>query len=443
MPITAHLHAEEDIWPHYPTGDCDMVAKAYPPSGGNVVFAVKADATGVPSLVLLSCSAQVQSSTQFNACTSTGLDILLNLFESNINQVVTYAMQTGICDAAKGIAKQLSLILASFAFTFPLPFPTPFNEAILDFHLTENPYILPATDAPSYYYLENPQTAEVYPSNSATRFAGSAPGVVKLAQADLSGRMVLAVMTPYPFDSALWTFFVQGALQTVFNQSDLGGLGYLLNTNFYVKLLPLLTQQYPNQSMTVLFNVTSSPTLEMLSSGQALRFNLTLAFYVGDFATNPNAPLAFTLWSDFKDEATFSSDGVLLYASLLKAELNLQPGFSPFGNETAALITNVQAPLLTIINSGIIPKLNAILGKGVSLPSFGGVVNRFGIASVNASLVNALVDEIDGAVIFGADCKLVITHTHTCADMWVGEMVGALLADSINRNSTGISPQFA
>ena len=72
-----------------------------------------------------------------------------------------------------------------------------------------------------------------------------------------------------------------------------------------------------------------------------------------------------------------NADGSRLMANLAKGELPLQAGYSNFGEETQLLITNIEAPLLILLNQAIIPGLNKVLNVGVPLPSFNGTINQY------------------------------------------------------------------
>lgn len=403
--ITGHLHAKENIWPHYPTGDCSMTASGT--GSADVTFTVT-ESAGIPSVTLNSCNADITASTDFHDCTSIGLDVLLDLFNGLIDDGLTKALKAGVCKGAQGLANTLNSVLRSFSYHLNVPFPAPFNQAVLDFHLATSPAATAAADDKDYYYIGNDFTAEVTSKQApSAHFPSPPPPAPKLYSSDLSYKMATAVLTPYPFDSLLWTFYNQRVLQHLVQRGDIAGTESYFNTNHYKVYLPALSAKYPNQTMTVLFNVTSQPKLTMAPSGVSLSNNLTLLFYVGQ--PSQGGVLAFTLWSLFNDTVAVTSNGTSIFASLSKASIALRPGVSRFGSIGLGLIADVSAPIGTILNLLIIPVLNKVLQKGVKLPAFSRAINRYGIGTVTAELVDAKIQQKAGYVTIGSDASITVT----------------------------------
>jgi len=403
----ASVQAKEDVWPH-PSVSGGVKASTSSSSGASISIAI-AVAQGIPTASLAHCKADVD----IDHIDVSGLGILDSIagwiadqFKGDISSQIASA----ICDEGIGqtLIPTLNTFLHHFAYQEDLPLPAPFDRAELDNHLVSAPAVVVNG---STSYLEMDVTAEVFTQDN--HHAPFAPAALPhLSAAQLGARMVSTVLGEYPVNSALWTFWSQGALAYVVHREDLPeeAQGILNTADYKMVLMPKLYDAYPDHNMTVTVGANTAPVWRVQPDHLTLSCNASLTFRVVVNATY--APLAFSLWTMFSATVHLNTtdtrgDGKppRVVGSVDDVSCELHEGLLPYGGVAEAIVTALSVPANLAINYVLIPKLNKGLQDGVPIPP---VVTDLSDYELTLNFVMPRLRQFDGYLLLGTDVNATI-----------------------------------
>ena len=415
LTLGADATAKASVWPH-PTFDGIFSGNA---DGSNVTAVLsirRANASGAASLALESCRANV-SLQDLSIHGLSVLDPVLDLILGRIKGYFYGSITTALCQTLlrdEVVVGFLEPLLATLSYSVDVPLPSPFDGAALDYHLASAPAIVhPPSSQPSYGpFLDIGLSGEAYDAIGHRHSHLSVPTMPQLSSA-LDHRHVTVQLSPYPFNTLLWTYYSQGALSYAVTPSMLPMREqHFLNTDFFRHLVPKLYRAYPGRNMSLTVAAITLPRLSMDSGNVALSAHVNLSFAV-ELPSGGHIP-AFTLWTPFEAavELTARADpptGVARLAGKVhNVDLKLKPGSSSFGGLLPILIVILARPLNFIVNHVVLPLANVALERGLPFPTFQQSAEGF---NVSLALVQPTLKLCEGAVILGADAQLSLRPT--------------------------------
>lgn len=417
--VTLHatVHGREDVWPH-PSVSGGVKASTGSSSSATIAFAI-AVADGVPTASVASCDTHLDI-TGIHISGLGILDPIGDLIAKSFKGEIEHAIKKAICEQAVAVALSdvINPFLHGFTYEEKLPLPAPFDRAMLDNHLTSSPAVVSNGST----YLELAATGEVFRSDTnASSPAAHSPytpaALPHLSAAQLGSHMVSTVVGEYPINSALWTFWREGALSYTVDKTQLPAAAQpMLTTAFYEHvLMPRLYEAYPNDDMTLTVAAQTAPLWRVTPQMLTLSANVTLAFRVKQAnATNAtSSPLAFSLWTIFTTKVHLSAvEGTppRIIGHLDDVSCELHVGALPFGGVAPSLLSAISDPANLALNYLILPGLNKRLAAGIPIPP---IVAELGSGADRAKLtVNfhrpALL-QYDGFLLVGTDANATIT----------------------------------
>lgn len=399
LDFTAKVHARENVWPH-PSITAKAEAKT---SDASASAALGMDlVNGVPKVNLTSCDLKINLKV-----TITGLGIfdkIADLIVKSFKGTIEKLMKKAICEdmLATALVKNfLNPFLANFHYQKHLPIAAPFNQAILDYHLTQRPEV-------NNGFLRMAITGEVFSADG----RHDPDPVDPLPVVDPSvwaSRMVSMEVGPLPFNSIVWTFYTQKLLTFTAKKSDLPpSIAPILNTAFYKTLIPKLYEAFPNTDMLVTVYAASQPTFKMLDGHLTASCNLSYAFEV---ITKDKPQLAFVLWSPFEITMHVGMKGNYIVGGLDNVTVTVKPGDCPFGILGPEIISALSVPVNLLVNLILIPILNNFVSQGVLLPSFEAPMGS--IATIYGNFVRPELLLKPGYILIATDLNLTIIEKKT------------------------------
>ena len=193
----------------------------------------------------------------------------------------------------------------------------------------------------------------------------------------------------YVFNCAGWVYLEAGALQKVFNQSDIPPeVPLKLNTTSFKYIIPKLYETYPNEAMEILMFAPEAPVTTFNASGAFIEAEVLANVSV----LNPTVTNAFSVGiSVIAGLEIGLSDESNITGKISEAEIILRLVSSSVGPIHLSLIDEL---FRLLIDDVLIPLGNHYLDIGYPLPSFHGV-----------HFVNATVE-------YGADYVALGTSVH-------------------------------
>ena len=382
--IAADVSVREDIWPNpsasgTATGDADG-------SSALVALSMTIDADKKPSLTVDSCTADIN----VNNLAFHGLGILdpiIDWFAGFFKGTISGTLSDMICQ--QGIRHFLvdamvNPFFKSLNYTTPFSLlPRPFADAQIDWHVVAPPRVVSGANST---FLAAAVTGEVTPMGGSHDPNATLPEMPDPTAASL--RMMTAEVSPYPFNTALHTYFFEGALTYVVLPSLLPPAARgLLNTAFFKTLMPKLYAAYPNANMSLVVRATdAAPKLTIANGRLTLGGAIDLGFQVID-ASGGRAVDAFHVRNKhFETSVALSaSDGPpTIRGEIADIDLKLSAGRSSFGVLLPVLLAAVSKPLDAVVNSLVLPLVNDILKRGVRIPQLSADLNGYRL-TVNLS----------------------------------------------------------
>jgi len=295
----------------------------------------------------------------------------------------------------------LNPYLQHYKYQYHLPIEAPFNNAILDFHITQQPDIYNG-------YLRLAATGEVFSADGRHCPDPVAPLPV-VSPSVWGAKMVSLEIGPSPFDTSIWTFYTQKLLTYTAHKSQLpSAIQGILNTSFYKILMPKLYAAYPDSEMQVVLAAASQPKFDELQGLIHANTNLSLTFQV----VGKGAPaLAFEMWSPFQVTMHVSMKGNYIVGGLDNVTVTLYPGDCPFGIVGPDIISALSIPVNQLINILVIPILDAFVSRGVLLPTFNTTLGS--VAIIYGNFVNPQLLLNAGYMLIATDVNITIVEKKT------------------------------
>ncbi|KAH8062438.1 bactericidal permeability-increasing protein [Aureococcus anophagefferens] len=307
-------------------------------TSASVAISVTA-ANGVPALGLGSCSADVQiADIAVNVDGLGVLDGLVEVIADHFKGYLVDAIKDAICSTgATALISNVNGFLSTYDYEWSTAgvLPAPWDGAVLDYHLAAPP---PAETDPTLYA---DVVAEAFEEDG-TKSGLAAP---ELPEVDMSARDASVVATAFPVNTALWTFFAQGALAYDVPRTLVpAGKWYdvdVLSTNsaLYRVLMPKLHDAYPDRNLTLRIRAAGAPPTVELAAGRALvnASRVDLTFVVAPANATDDPVEAFTLTGPFSTTAAAAAytdaDGAAkVNATVAEVNLDLAAGESHFGD---------------------------------------------------------------------------------------------------------------
>lgn len=398
LDLKAKVNAREDVWPH-PSVSADAEAKCNGATATASLASVLVN--GVPQVSVAACSLDIDISV-----TISGLgpfdelaDLIVKAFKGKIEDII----RTEVCDeliTTVLVANFLNPFLQKFKYQFPLPIPAPFDQAILDFHITQTPDVYNG-------YLRMAATGEVYSADGRHDPDPVAP-LPDVSPSVWGSKMVSFEVGAFPFDSTVWTFFTQKLLTYTATKSDVpSSLAPVLNTAFYKTLMPKLYAAFPDADMQVVIFAATQPHFQMMDGHIEASCNMSYAFEVAGATPAP----AFLLWSPFEVTLHVSVKGNAIVGGLDNATVTLYAGNCPYGDLGPDILAALSVPVNGILNALLIPLLNAFVAKGVQLPSFEEPLGQ--VAIVYGNFVNPVIALNAGYLLIATDANITIVAKTT------------------------------
>ena len=341
------------------TGDADGTS-------ASAVVSVAVE-NGVPALATESCDSNIK----INNLRLHGLAILDPIFDAFAGLFKTqvgHELSQAICGMIHALPAAVNPFLKNLTYVMPLSFlPVPqLRNAQLDWHLVEAPRVVKSgADA----FLAVDVRGETTPTSGAHD-----PNATQVALPDPTPttlRMVTTELSPYPFNTAIWTYFAQGVLSVNVSADALPPQARgLLNTRFFEYLMPKLYEAYPGRNMSLVVRADrASPELSIRGGKLTLSGHVDLGFVVLDGTRRVDA---FHVRDDhFSTTLTLSASDnpPTVKGSIADIRLTLTAGRSAFGDLVPELLVLLSAPLNAVVNGVILPICNRHLNKGVVLPT--------------------------------------------------------------------------
>jgi len=398
MDLKAKVNAREDIWPH-PSISADAEAST---SGATATAALSSVlVNGVPQISVAQCTLNIDINVKI---TGLGIfdsiaDLIVKAFKGTIEDLVRKEVCTDLIETYL-VKNFLNPFLQKFKYQYHLPIPAPFDKAIFDFHITQNPDVYDG-------YLRLTATAEVFSEDGRHDPDPVAP-LPQVSPSVWANKMVSLEVGPLPFDSTVWTFYTQKLLTVTAKKSDLPpSIAPILNTAFYKSIMPKLYAAFPDTDMQVTLFAATQPRFQMNQGHLTATCNMSYAFDVVKGSPQP----AFLMWSPFEVTLHVSVKGNYLIGGLDNVTVTLYPGNCPYGIIGPDLISALSIPVNSIVNALLIPLLDAFVSKGIELPSF---VEPLGsVATVYGNFVGAEVILNQGYVLIATDVNITIVEKKT------------------------------
>ena len=287
--------------------------------------------------------------------------------------------------------------LEAFQYIVPIPLPKPFR-AEADVHLSANPAVVAASNAT---YMAVSARASFLTGDGRVD-PSPAPPLPPLGPSDLGAHMVTTQVTSYPFQSAAWALYSQGALKGEITAKDLPqGTPDFLNTSFYRLLIPGLNKAYPDTAMALTINATAVPGVTLEAGTVPISADTDLIFSV----IKPDKTLApgFTLGCNISASIGAEVHSGNITGKIGDATLKLDAVSSAYGRLGPYIISLLQDPMELVVNHVILPKLNALLGVGAPLPSVAVKVPGY---TLGIALTNPVLGFGDGYALVGTDVNI-------------------------------------
>ena len=405
LSVSASLRATEDIWPH-PSLDIGIGGDA-DGSSASATLSVATDGYGVPSLSLDTCTPTIQVN---NVHVTGGLiwpfdqlaDLVINSYKDDlVSQLGPMICDTGIRDEL--LRTIVNPSLRAWTYTIPLPLPAPYDQAVLDYHLTATPVVASAG------YLEAAASSRV--DVAGVKSLLPIPVMPTLTAAQLGARMLTAQLSPYVLNTALDGFQKHGLIRTSLTPSMLpDALRGVLNTDFFSLLLPRLAEAYPHGDLILNLSATAVPVVSFARKGATVKVDAEAAFFVAPSATKGSALSAFSMLCPSLETTVViratSGPAPALTAEVGGVNVRLQAGKSSFGTLGPEVIALLSEPLNQILNSVVIPLANRIIAPGIPIPQVDETVGgyRFQLAVTQPEITKE-----DGFGLIATDISASIT----------------------------------
>jgi hypothetical protein len=408
LDVSAAFHAREDVWPH-PSINLGIAGDADGTSASATV-SVPVGSSGVPQVSLDSCSPDVHVN---NFHITGGLiwpfdklaDLVINAFKGSIqSKIGSMLCDDGIRDEL--ISQIVNPFLSSWTYQIGLPFPPPWDQSVLDYHLTGSPVV--AGSDPNNY-LDAAATGRIsLPSTSAPL---PLPTMTTLTPAQLGSHMLTGQLSPFLFNTGLYVFAAEGLLYYTVTRSELpSALQGLLNTDFFRLILPKLSDAYPHQDMQMNVSITNYPNVSIGTDTAAVHADVQIDFQVVNGSAANGSIEAFSLLCPFEAAASLgisnSTSSPAVTGSVHNVSLQLFPGHSSFGNLGPEIISLLSVPVNTIFNELIIPLVNQVIGPGVPIPTIDQTIAGY---HITVEVANPTIALMQGYALVGTDLDISIT----------------------------------
>lgn len=418
LSLEADVHVREDIWPH-PSFHGSVSGNA-DGSAVTALVSIGEDAgSGAATVALDSCEAHV-SLHHLKIHGLSILDPVLDLVLSAIKRLFYHSIRKALCDKLilkKVVEGMLQPLLSSLTYVATLPLSKPFDGAAIDYHLSAAPRVVHPGPASSSTFLDVALLGEVF-DDDRQRHSNLPPPVLPRLSEPLAGRHATLRVSAFPFNTLLWTFYTQRALEYMVVPSMLPAKEQrLLKTNFFKHLMPKLYAAYPDHNMTLSVSAMTLPHLTMGLGNITLGAHINLSFAV---QTTPTAGglgagnatksvFAFSLWSPFDAAVQLSaaadplSGDARLAAKLDDVDVKLRAGQSEFGVLGPLVIALLSGPLNFVVNEVVRPLANLVLERGIDLPTFSQQAEGM---NVSIALVNPVLELCEDYAMIGVDARM-------------------------------------
>jgi len=277
-------------------------------------------------------------------------------------------------------------------------------ELEADVHLSANPQVVLA---PNATYLSVSSRASFLTADGRVD-PRTPPALPDLSKEELGSHMITSQLSSYPFQSAIWGLYEEGALVTALSSGDLpAGSPDILNTHFYRFLIPKLQSTYPDQPMILTLNATATPIVVLDQDTVSLSSNLDMIFSVL-LPDNKTTVPAFTLASNLSTTISAGVNGTNITGHMGHADITISKKSSSFGNLGPTIISLLQGPLGILLNYVVIPNVNKMLAHGEPLPNVKVTLPGY---DITVSLVNPVLGFGQGYVLVGTDADIKVTPT--------------------------------
>uniref|UniRef100_A0A3B5BFQ1 Bactericidal permeability-increasing protein n=2 Tax=Stegastes partitus TaxID=144197 RepID=A0A3B5BFQ1_9TELE len=335
-------------------------------------IAIKSDETGRPAVSTVSCGATVGSLTiKFHG----GASWLYNLIKDVLENKARKELQKQICPLVTEAVSDLNPQLKTLNVLAKVD-----QYAEIEYSMVSSPTISNSSVELSlkgeFYNIGKHQEPPFSPADF------SLPPQID--------RMLYIGVSVFTANSAAFVYNKAGALSLYITDDMIPqGSPFRLNTKTFGIFIPQIAKQFPGLMMKLLVKTVKDPIITFQPNNVTVQATATVTAY----AIQPNATLAplFVLNLETSVSAHVFVSGMSLAGDVALNKINLTLATSYVGDFQFKPLDNMFQMVLKVV---VIPKLNAQLGKGHPLPTFG-----------KTKLVNTQLQVLKDYMLIGTDVQ--------------------------------------
>eukprot|EP01088_Endostelium_zonatum_P010228 TRINITY_DN235_c0_g1_i1.p1 TRINITY_DN235_c0_g1~~TRINITY_DN235_c0_g1_i1.p1 ORF type:complete len:495 (-),score=103.57 TRINITY_DN235_c0_g1_i1:28-1470(-) len=353
--ILADWHFREKIWPHVPFGNGDATINLSEITI-NVIVSFGLSAQGKPTVSARSVGVEIgHIEMHFSG---SHLDFILNLlkglFQGAIKDDIQKAMVSAITsEVNNNLNSQLSTLNTEVNINHIALFDLSLVKPII----VSNPNFIVFPQHGEFYQLSNPVESPYLPNPN-------------LPASAATSQMLQMYVDQYVANSAAWVFWKLGKLVLPITANEVPSDSPIkLNTSTWEYVVPKMYSLYPNWLMQATVSAIAAPITTISPSNATVFARTSVLVEVINPKTGALTPV-FTLGLNLTGSATAKVVGNNIVANILGAK----PSVGLISSNIGPINTVALSSIITyLVESGIVPQVNAILAQGIPIPTLEGV----------------------------------------------------------------------